>query len=65
MAELKPIIHGTGDPTEIPFYCKRCKFYNSNGSDFPKCTRREDGKFKPEVAFTCYLSKKDGISNGV
>ena len=50
----KPIVHGFVDPTDIPYYCKKCKHYNSGGSGFPFCDRREDGKFRAEVAFSCY-----------
>lgn len=60
MAGLKPIIHGSVDPTEIPYYCKMCKFYDNNGTGFPRCTNREDGKFKPELLYTCYRSKDGG-----
>lgn len=64
MAGLKPIIHGNVDPTEIPSYCRMCQYYNSNGTDYPKCERREDGKFRPEIGFSCYRSRSGGIKNG-
>lgn len=50
---LKPIRHGYSDPSEIPYWCKKCEYYSSNGTDFPKCTKREDGRFKPEIEFSC------------
>ena len=57
MAGLKPIVHGYSDPCEIPWKCKKCVYYDKNGSSFPKCTRREDGKFVPEIEFTCFNRK--------
>ena len=54
MAGLKPITHGYSDPTEIPYCCKKCKFYNHNGKDFPKCDKNENGRFVP---YFCYVPK--------
>ena len=51
---LKPIIHGNVDPTEVPYYCRKCKFYVNNTNDFPRCSKREDGKFRPLTGFDCY-----------
>lgn len=65
----KPIVHGFVDPTDIPFYCKKCAHYQNPKGSFPYCDRREDGKFRPEVAFSCYVnvsdsSKKEKNNNG-
>jgi hypothetical protein len=60
MAGLKPIMHGKGDPCEIPYYCKKCKFFEKSGSDFPRCTNNETGRFKPDVCYTCFRSKETG-----
>lgn len=49
----KPIVRGFFDPTEIPYYCRRCVHYQNNNSGFPICDKREDGKFLPEIANTC------------
>ena len=57
MSNLKPIIHGSVDPTEIPYYCRQCIHYHSEGAKFPWCDRREDGKFRAEIAFTCFKRK--------
>lgn len=54
MASLKPIVHGYSDPCEIPVKCKNCTYYDRNGKSFPRCTKREDGKFVPEIEFTCF-----------
>lgn len=50
---LKPIVHGGFDPTEVPYYCSRCVHYQSKGFPFPRCTKREDGKFKPDIEHKC------------
>lgn len=63
MASLKPILHGRGDPSEIPYYCKKCEHFRKCGSNFPTCDRREDGKFRPEVAFTCLVLRKNTSEN--
>lgn len=62
---LKPIIHGRFDPCEVPFYCKKCKYFESNGSGFPRCTKREDGKFNPEIGYTCYRNRETGTAAGI
>lgn len=50
----KPIVHGCFDPTEVPYWCRRCIHYKSGkGLSFPICDKREDGKFKPEMANAC------------
>lgn len=48
----KPIVHGYSDPTEIPYWCKRCVHCNHTSTGYT-CDRREDGKFKPEIDFSC------------
>lgn len=58
MAGLKPIVHGYSDPCEIPWKCKKCANYDNNGSGFPRCIRREDGKFVPEIEYMCYVRRK-------
>ncbi len=49
----KPITHSIGDPFAIPYYCKKCKFAEVHGES-GTCHFREDGKFKPDVAFSCF-----------
>lgn len=51
---MKQIVHGCLDPTEVPYWCRRCIHYKSGkGLPFPICDKREDGKFKPEMANAC------------
>ena len=57
---LKPIIHGYCDPFEVPYYCKKCKFFEKNGGDCARCTKSENGKFNPEVGYSCFRSKETG-----
>lgn len=72
MSSLSPIMHGYSDPTEIPYYCKKCVHYCKNGSSFPTCSKREDGKFKPDICFSCLerkhfypKNKKEDTNNDV
>lgn len=54
----KRIVHGYGDPFEIPQKCMTCGYYDRNGSDFPRCRRREDGKLIPKIDNMCFISKE-------
>ena len=59
---LKPIVHGTPDPFEVPYYCKKCTYFQSMESGMPVCART--GKFfRPKIAFTCYVPK--GAEKGI
>lgn len=57
MSSLKPIMHGWSDPCHIPDKCRQCIHYDPNGHDFPRCTRREDGKFLAEIEYSCFKRK--------
>lgn len=57
MASLKPIRHGYSDPCTIPDKCKKCKNYDPNGHSFPRCLRREDGKFIAEIEYSCFIRR--------
>ena len=61
MAGLKPIRHGGSDPCAIPSKCKECSYFLKEGSDFPKCSKREDGKLIPEVGWDCFRRRVNDI----
>lgn len=50
---MKPIVHGTPDPFEVPYWCRRCIHFVRTGSEFPHCDFTENGRFSPDITFSC------------
>ena len=50
----RPIVHG-GFTNELSEKCRMCgnRIYNPETSKW-ECCNREDGKFVPAIAYTCY-----------
>lgn len=56
---LKPIIHGTPDPFEIPYYCKGCELLDNRGGGDYGCTESEGGNIHPRPCFLCFKRKSN------
>lgn len=57
---LKPIVHGSPDPFEVPYYCRKCEYFEHSEKGSPICAKT--GKFfRPALCFTCYVPKGTNV----